>query len=195
MSANMSSTNTDYNSAYANYQNAMQNYKDTANKFTGESGYQKTLEQGSKGANVTAGGVQQQAQNAYRSAGMNKAQAANLAAGQGASAYQNSFENQQQSAANQNANAVTAAGNTANQRSTAVQMQQQEGQNKYNRSWGNFGNTLGIVGSFVNSASDERLKESVKISDVRSARDISKDMDKYFTKRDYKSLICRGVSK
>lgn len=191
----MSSNNAGYNSAYNNYVQAMKNYKDTANKYTGESGYAKSLEQGTKGANITAGGAQQQAQNAYRAAGLSKAQAANLAAGQGANAYQNSFNNQQQAAANQNANAVTAAGNAVNQQSAGAQMQQQEGQNRYNRSWGNVGNTMGIAGSFLSAISDGRLKDAEKISSPKTAREFSQELDKFLTKKSYKDLICQGVKK
>lgn len=191
----MSSVNKDYNSAYANYQNAMQNYKDTANQYTGESGYQKSLEQAAKGANVTAGGIQQQANSAYRSAGLNKAQAANLAAGQAGKGYQDSFDTQQSAAVGQNANAVTSAGNIVNQQSAATQMQQQEGQNKYNRAWGNVGNWSGIASSFLSQISDASTKDAVKIENVKSARELSQDMDKLLCKRSYKTLICGGLKK
>ena len=196
MSANMSSTNSGYQSAYSQYQQAMQDYKETASKNTGEAGYRKSVQMGSQGANTVAGGAQQQAQNAYRNAGMSKAQAANLGAGQGSQAYQQNFSNQQQQGANQLANEVTAKGNSANQASTAAQMQQQEGQNRYNRAWGNLGNTMGIVGSLVGAASDERLKESENVS--MSPREYSEKMKVIFEKhnngkRDYRALMCKGV--
>ena len=131
---------------------------------------------------------------------MSKAQAANLASGKASDAYTNNFTTQQQQSAQQQANAVNAASTVANQyataadqKATSAQMAQTEGQNEYNRSWGNIGNTAGIIGSLL--LSDENAKDAVKTENIekKTAREYSNDLDKYLHKKTYKDLIFTGV--
>lgn len=200
--SNLSSTNTGYQAAADRYSALMQEYRNSLNQNTGEGGYEKSLGLAAKGANLQAGAAQQQAQNAYRSAGLSKAQAANMAAGQANQAYQNNFTGQQGVAANQLGNKVTGSGNMVSQQGQLMQAQQQEGQNAYNRAWGNVGNTMGIAGSFINALSDERLKDSLKISSTgtkpQTARDYSMKLQELFDKKMAKSenivsLCARGL--
>ena len=188
-----SPTNEGYNSAYDNYQNALSAYNQAIQDNTGESGYNKSLSMAAKGANAVAGGAQQQAQNAYRNAGMSKAQAASLGAGQGSQAYQNNFGEQQANASGQLANETNAKASAAGLQGTAMSSQQQEGQNKYTRMWNNAKNTLGVVGSVL---SDGRTKDAVNISASPrecSAR-FSESLERFGNgKKTYKSLMCKGV--
>jgi len=186
-----SAENSGYQQAYQNYLNAMNNYKESARQNTGERGYNQSLQMASKGADLVGGQAGNQAAKQYRAAGMSKGAAAAMGGTQGAAGYQNAFQGQQQNAMNQQSNAVTAAGNAVNQQGQATQMQQQEGQNAYNRAWGNVGNTLGIIGSFIKPASDSRLKVATKISAEKCRDKIGSILERHNTKRDYRDLMVR----
>ena len=75
--------------------NALNN---TSNQYTGNEGYQNSLNQGKIGAQEAAKGAQAQASTAYRNTGMTKSQAAAMAGQQNASAYLNSLSDQQSKA-------------------------------------------------------------------------------------------------
>lgn len=137
-------------------------------------------------AQAAAAGAQSQATTAARAAGMNKAQAAMMGSQQNANAYQNAYGNayaqqlgsassSMENARNLNAgqmnnatntygqnmaqqqNSMTAANNAAvSAKGTMLGAAQQEGQNEYNRKWGNWGAGLGIATSLL--PSDENLK-------------------------------------
>lgn len=103
--------------------------------------------------------------NIYNSAGMNANQMNNAA-----NTYGQNMAQQQ--------NAMTAA-NNAGVSATGTKMgaAQTEGQNEYERKWGNWGNALGIGGSLLKSFSDEDLKhyrECSKKVTVRSPKSIQK---------------------
>jgi len=145
-------------------------------------------------AQAAAAGTQAQSTTAARTAGMNKAQAAMMGSQQNANAYQNAYGNaynSQLGMANQNAgqqaanyanqmnaqqNAYQNYGNAAlSGQGTMMGAEQQEGQNVYDRTWGNWGNALGIGGSLLKSFSDEELKhyrECSKKVTVRSPKSI-----------------------
>jgi hypothetical protein len=107
-----------------------------------------------------------------------------MGAQQNAAAYQNAYgnayaqqyqgansnlNNQQQMAINSNTAAVQGAG-------TTLSASQQEGQNEYARTWGNWGAGLGIASSLI-PTSDERLKhyrECSKKVTVKSPSAIAK---------------------
>ena len=133
-------------------------------------------------AGAAAAGTQSQATTAARSAGMNKAQAAMMGSQQNANAYQNAYGNaysQQLGNAQSNQNTQLANYNSAfennanrmnanlnqqqgmaqqsgqaalNAQGNVLGAQQQEGQNIYNREYGNRGFWTGLF------TSDERLK-------------------------------------
>ena len=152
-------------------------------------------------AQAAAAGAQSQATTAARAAGMNKAQAAMMGSQQNANAYQNAYGNaysqqlgsaasSMESARNLNAGQMNNATNTygqnmANQQNSSNQMNtaaisaagtnmgaaQQEGQNEYNRKWGNWGAGLGML------TSDEKLKHYKECSKkvvIRSPNSIQK---------------------
>ena len=103
--------------------------------------------------------------NIYSSAGMNANQMNNAT-----NTYGQNMAQQQ--------NAMTAA-NNAGVSATGTKMgaAQTEGQNEYERKWGNWGNALGIGGSLLKSFSDEDLKhyrECSKKVTVRSPKSIQK---------------------
>ena len=153
------------NTGVTGYQNAVKVSKETAlenNRLSNEQAKKYAEQQ----AQAQAAGAQSQATTAARAAGMNKAQAAMMGAQQNAAAYQNAYGNaytQQYQGANSNLNnqqQMAINSNTATVQGAATNMsaQQQEGQNEYDRTWGNWGNALGIGGSFIKPFSDENLK-------------------------------------
>ena len=70
----------------------------SASQYTGNEGYQNSLNQGKIGAEEAAKGAQAQASTAYRNTGMTKSQASAMAGQQNAIAYLNSLSDQQNKA-------------------------------------------------------------------------------------------------
>ena len=199
-----SSNNQYYKDQYAKYQAASDEYNRIAKENSGEEGYRKSYQTGKRDAaeltDAQAGRAANQAETAYRRAGLSRAESAALAGGQNAQAYQNNynqnFQNQQNQMNAQQANRVNAASNYANQQGQMTQMQQQEGQNEYERKWGNIANTTGTVsnllGMFVSS--DSRLKMDVQnVSAQESSDRIGAILDRH-KKRDYHEL-CVGCKR
>lgn len=191
-----SSNNQYYKDQYAKYQAASDEYNRIAKENSGEEGYRKSYQTGKRDAaeltDAQAGKAANQAETAYRRAGLSRAESAALAGGQNAQAYQNNygqnFQNQQNQMNAQQANRVNAASNYANQQGQMTQMQQQEGQNEFDRKWGNWGNGLGIAGNFLKMASDSRLKMDVKNISAQECSDkIGAILDRH-KKHDYHEL-------
>ena len=161
MSRNTSSTNNQWESAYSNYNKLQNRANSLSDKYSGNAGYENSLTQAAKGANVEAQQAGNNAMSSARAAGLSKSAAATLGAQQTANAYGNSFANQQAQAASQGQNAVNNANQSVSNQAGAMNSSQTEGNNRYNRSWGNVGFWTGTVGSLL---SDERLKSYKKIS-------------------------------
>lgn len=173
-------TSEDYRNNYGQAKNVLNNQKNINQQYTGNAGYQNAINQGLQGAAVTAGQAGQQATQAARNAGMTKGRAANLGATQAANAYGNNFMNQQQMAAQQGMNAVSAnqglAGQyqgLANQALAEQQARRQQAANVMQTGL----NALGAVGSFISpllTLSDKRTKN---IKDVLSDEKINSIKD------------------
>lgn len=171
-------TSEDYKNNYGLAQGVLNNQKNINQQYTGNAGFNNAINQGLQGAAVTAGQAGQQATQAARNAGMTKGRAANLGASQAANAYGNNFMNQQQMAAQQGMNAVSAnqglAGqyqNLANQALAEQQARRQQAANVMQTGI----NALGAAGSFLSplfALSDERMKDikdqTTHISDLAS---------------------------
>ena len=159
-----SGSSKDYTKGMSQYGNALSNQQQQVNKYTGNQGYQNTLEQAKQGAAMSAGLAGQQAQQAARNAGMSKAQAAMLGANQAASAYGNNFGNQQGMVANMGQNAVSGAQGITGATQFIPSMAMQEKNNQYNRATQNLatiGQIAGNIGGALVGLSDERMKEIV----------------------------------
>lgn len=210
MSKNMSSTNRRYEAANKKFDEAYDKYnKDVAaatsdyqevfNKYTGDAGLksatsyaQDQASQQSLRAGTQAGAT---ANRSARTAGLNKAQAAMLAQ-QAASdttgnMYQSAYDSSRNAALNNNQSTVAAkqgeystrvgaAATPLNARGQQLAAAQQEGQNAYNRAWGNVGGAGSMVTGLLTS--DERLKE---------ARDVSSDANT----EDYECFKCNTGAK
>lgn len=196
MSKNMNSTNRRYEAANRKFDEAYNkynrdieaatlDYQRIFNEYTGDASLKKATNyaqdqasQQSLRAGTQAGAT---ANRSARTAGLNKAQAAMLAQ-QAASdttgnMYQSAYDSSRNAALNNNQSTVaakqgeystrvSAAATPLNARGQQLAAAQQEGQNAYNRAWGN----VGGVGSMVTGllTSDERLKEAINVSSADS---------------------------
>lgn len=199
MSKNMSSTNKRYEAANkkfdeavnkynADIETATSDYQKVFNKYAGDAGLesatnyaQNQASQQSLRAGTQAGAT---ANRSARTAGLNKAQAAILAQ-QAASdttgnTYQSAYDSSRNAALNNNQSTlsakqgeystrVSAAATPLNARGQQLAAAQQEGQNAYNRAWGNVGGAGSMVTGLLTS--DERLKEAVNVSSDANTED------------------------
>lgn len=171
MSKNMASTS-------ATYEDASKKFEESYNKYAGEEGYklaskqatQQAEEQSGRAGSIAGSSATQQARNS----GLTKAQSALLGKDASTQAVGNTYSNIYNS---EKSNALTNNSNAVNSRAGNLQTSQQEGQNRYNRSWGNVGGVGGMVSSLI---SDERLK---------CFKDVSSKLDNKTNKdEDYKLL-------
>lgn len=157
------------NKALQGMGNTIQNQKALNSQYTGNAGYQNSLQQGLQGANVLSGQAGNQALQAARNTGMTKAQAAAMGTGAASNAFGNNFTNQQSMAANQGMNAINANMGLANQQAQLSNQYNQNAtmaQNEAQRKTGNAANELqtginaaGALGKFLTGLSDERMKD------------------------------------
>lgn len=190
--------NFEYENAYNNYTKAINDYTkvaqeaysdayDNSKKYVGEQGYKRALDLGKKGATSASNSSISQGISSARASGMNKAQASAMGNQSAINTYGNQLNNQQQSAYSSGQDSVTneynrANGiggiyaNRANLAGQATASQQAEGNNVFNRAWGN----IGGIGSLLTS--DERLKKYQDISTSfckKSDKDDSDNIMKY----------------
>lgn len=150
-----------YKNSFGQIGQNLEAQKELNKKYTGNQGYQNSIQQGLSGANVTAANAGNQATSAARNAGMNRARAAQLGAENASNAYSNNFANQQNMAANMGNQAIG-----ANQALTSGYMGQTglaqgEKQNVYGRAANNAGIIRDVasgVGGLLTALSDERCK-------------------------------------
>lgn len=160
-----SNTSAETQNAINQYGNAINKQANINDKYTGNAGYQNSINQGLQGAAVTANQAGLQSQNAARNMGLSKGAAAMMGSQNAANAFGTNFTNQQGQAANLGQQAVQANAMNANQLSNLANINMQEQQNKYNRSAANaarVGNVIGNVGSTLTGLfglSDERCKD------------------------------------
>lgn len=156
MSSNMSSTN-------SRYEEAAKKYDEAVKQYTGIKGFENSLQQAKKGAGVEAVQAGNRAQTQARSAGMSKAAAALMGANDASNSYLSSFNNQQN-------NAMTMGNANLQARNNQMSAGMTEGQNAYNRAWGNVGTAANMGGQVVGgiakamAMSDERLKHYRDVS-------------------------------
>ena len=166
-------------SALERYNEAIDRYTEESKKHSGEAGYQESLRMGAQGAQLLSGEGQRQAYNAARASGLNKYQAAALAANQASNAYSQNFSAQQGNAQGQlqsllqnYANMVSSKGQAAGQAATNQSIQNQANAN-------NAQNAIAAVGTIAALAammSDERAKDAEKLTPEKT--DITKEMAK-----------------
>lgn len=171
MSKNMSSTNQRYEDANRSFNQAYKNYAGEAG-LNSATNYANTQAQEQADKQSLRAGTQAgaTANKSARTSGLSKAQAALM--GEQASSdttgniYNDVYNNTRTSSLNAALENNQAA---VNARGTQLQSSQDEGQNAYNRAWGN----VGGVGSMVTGllTSDERLKKAVNVSSDSNPED------------------------
>lgn len=164
MSKNMSSTNHRYEAANKKFDEAY-------NKYAGEAGLnsatnyantqaQEQANQQSLRAGTQAGAA---ANKSARTSGLSKAQAALMSEQAASDTTGNTYSDIYNNTRNSSLNGALQNNQAAiNHRGTQLQSSQQEGQNAYNRAWGNVGGTGSMFTGLLTS--DGRLKEAVNIS-------------------------------
>ena len=179
--------NQEYENAYNNYIQSIEDYKreskdaynkayENASKYVGDEGYNRALELGKKGAVSATNASIANAINSARASGMNKAQSATMGNQSAINTYNSQLNNQQNNAYSSGTDATnneynrasginSIYGNNANLSGTAMGSQQQEGNNKYDRAWGNIGGIAQTAIPIITTLmSDERLKKYKDIS-------------------------------
>lgn len=169
-----------YEDAKAESKQAYDEAKKESEKYVGDEGYERALKLGKKGAISASNSAISQGVSSARAGGMNKAQANALGNQSAINAYNNQLYNQQANAYGSGQDAVSTAynranalsgvygntanalsgiyGNTSNLYGNAMNAQQAEVNNRFNRGWG----IVGGIGSLLTS--DERLKKYKDIS-------------------------------
>ena len=123
----------DYQNAFNSANQSIENQQNLADQYTGNAGYQNSLSQAGLGANTIANQAIGQSVNSARSAGMSKAQAAQMGMQNANQVYANAFQGQQGVAQNMGQNAIASQqGITSAQQGQAGQAQSEK-QNVYNR--------------------------------------------------------------
>lgn len=168
MSKNMTSTN-------RRYESANKKFNEAYDKYAGEAGlnsatnYANTQAQAQANQQSLRAGTQAgaAANKSARTSGLSKAQAALMGEQAASDTTGNTYNDIYNQTRSSSLNAALQNNQAAvNARGTQLQSSQQEGQNAYNRAWGN----VGGVGSMVTGllTSDERLKEAVNVSSADS---------------------------
>lgn len=189
---NFNSQNEDYDMAANVYQDQMNQYQrntDAAIKYYNDNQYDKSVSrQKSTATDVAntsgnaAGNIAgNQANTAQRNAGASKQSAAqsgansayNAAASTQANTYNNAYNSQQNASLSTDSNTLNAKmnseGEQVNQRGNFLQAEQNEGNNKYNRAWGNANGISGAAGKVIGGiaqavASDQNAKDYYPLS-------------------------------
>lgn len=146
--SNLSSTNDNYESAKAAYQSL-------ANRYTGNAGYQNSLDNAAKGSTAVSNGVAAQTKAAARNAGLSKSAAAALGQSNVQKAYTDAFTGQQESA-------YKAGLDSANAAKDVMTTEQTEGNNRYDRAAGNTTAAVQGAGTLASALlSDETMKDKL----------------------------------
>ena len=137
----------EYKNAFNAANESVSKTQQLADQYTGNTGYQNSLEQAATGADKIANAAVGQATSGARSAGMSKAQAAAMGNQTANQAYANAFQNQQGVAQNMGQNAISAQqGITSAQQSQAGQAASEK-QAQYNRKKDTMGTVANAFGN------------------------------------------------
>ena len=167
MSSNMDSSL--YKNAalvYADQANKDRNSLNSAsNKYTGNEGYQNSINQGKIGAQEAAKGAQAQSSTAARNSGMTKSQAAAMGSQQNATSYLNSFSDQQNRAYQAGMDNVAVQKGKLDNSTAAMNSFAKMGADQKQAEVNSKNNLIGAgitaAGSTIAAFSDRNLKEDV----------------------------------
>lgn len=146
--SNLSSTN-------EKYEDAKSKYQALASMYTGNSGYQNSLNNAAKGSTAISEGVASQTKAAARNAGLSKSAAAALGQSNVQKAYTDAFTGQQE-------NAYKAGTDAANSAKDVMSNEVTEGNNRYDRAAGNTTAAVQGAGTLASALlSDETMKDKL----------------------------------
>lgn len=155
----------EYDTQLNYYKNLRGQSENSLNNYTGNAGYQNSLEQGKIGAQTASIGAEQAAARTARTGGMSSAAASTMGGAQAARGYYDAFGQQQNAAYQSGLSNVQGYNQAMQNQGNLMQQLQRQKDSEYNRAWGNVGNVLGIAGSITSAISDSNLKNYYKISE------------------------------
>lgn len=123
----------DYKNAFNAANQSIGQTQNLADQYTGNQGYQNTLEQAGKGAGLLANQAVGTATTGARNAGMSKAQAAQMGAQMGNQAYADAFQGQQGLAQGMGQSAISAQQGITSAQQGQTGQAAAEKQNVFNR--------------------------------------------------------------
>ena len=177
------------------YAEASKKFEEAYNKYSGDKGLQ-SANTFAKGEAETQAKMQSdlagsragsQAQEQARTAGVSKAAAADMAASKAAESTRDTYGNVYNNTYGQGLNSALANNQAAvNARAQTLGVGQQEGQNEYNRAWGNIGGMGSMVTGLLTS--DERLKHFQDVSSKISSSSKAKEEEEQPQQFDYNLL-------
>lgn len=180
----------------ADVETATSDYQKVFNKYAGDAGLESATnyantqaqEQASQQSMRAGNQAGANANRSARTAGLNKAQAALMSEQAASDTTGNTYSDVYNQTRNSSLNGalqnnqstlsakqgeystrVSAAATPLNARGQQLTAAQQEGQNAYNRAWGNVGGAGSMITGFLTS--DERLKEAVNVSSDANTED------------------------
>lgn len=140
-----SESSPEYKNAFNETNESIDQQQKLADQYTGNEGYENTLEQATKGAGIMANQAIGMGTSGARSAGMSKAQAAQMGLQNANQAYANAFTGQQGVAQNMGQNAVSAQQGIT----SAKQGQAGQAANERQAQYGRASDTMGRMASAV----------------------------------------------
>ena len=123
----------EYKNAFNAANESVNKQQQLADQYTGNAGYENSLQQAGEGAGRIANAAVGQATSGARNAGMSKAQAAAMGNQTANQAYANAFQNQQANAMNMGQNAISAQQGVTSAQQTQAGQAASEKQAGYNR--------------------------------------------------------------
>lgn len=144
----------DYKNAFSDANSSINQQQEKADQYTGNAGYQNSLEQGAMGAGKIANQAVGTATSGARNAGMSKAQSAQMGLQSGNQAYANAFQGQQGIAQNMGQNAISAQQGVTSAKQGQAGQAASEKQSQYNRQADTYGRIASGAGDIVTKLAD-----------------------------------------
>lgn len=144
-----SGSSEEYKNAFSNANQSIGQTQNLANQYTGNQGYQNSLEQAGLGAGAIANQAVGTATTGARNAGMSKAQASAMGTQMAGNNFANAFQNQQNMAQGMGQNAISAQQGITSANQGQASQASAEKQNTYNRATQNMnkvGTAIGALG-------------------------------------------------
>lgn len=147
-----SKSSPEYKQAFKNANQSIGQTQNLAGQYTGNAGYQNSLEQAGMGAGKLANQAVGTATSGARSAGMSKAQAAQMGLQNANNMYANAFQNQQNMAQGMGQNAISAQQGITSAYQGQAGQAAGERQSQYGRATNTFDTARNMFGEAIATA-------------------------------------------